>query len=164
MIKVKDILIEQFGNEIILEEIDGLMPILKVKAEKIAEICSFLKTESRCYFDSLSCLTGIDNGPEAKTMQLVYNLYSIPYDLKIALKIEIERTQNEAESLPDVQTVSHIWHSANWSEREIYDLLGINFIGHPDMRRILMPSDWEGYPLRKDYQQQEIYHGITVKY
>lgn len=163
MEKIKQILIEQFGANIILEEIIGLMPILKVPLDEINAICKFLKTDSRCYFDSLSCFVGIDNGPEKNTMELVYNLYSIPYDVKLAIKVEVKRNEI-GEPLPQVQTVSDIWHSANWDEREAYDLLGIQFIGHPDLRRILMPEDWEGYPLRKDYQQQEIYHGITVKY
>lgn len=164
MDNIKEILIQHFGSEIIVQETAGLMPILKVTTHKIAEICSFLKENENCYFDSLSCLTGIDNGPEANTMEIVYNLYSIPYEYKLALKIELPRNSNETKELPEVPTVSHIWASANWSEREIFDLLGINFINHPDLRRILLPSDWEGYPLRKDYQQQETYHGITVKY
>ncbi len=164
MNSIKEILVENFGSEIIVLESEGIMPILKVPTDKIAEICSFLKENENCYFDSLSCLTGIDNGPEANSMELVYNLYSIPYDFKLALKIEMQRSTNEINKLPEVPTVSHIWASANWSEREIFDLLGINFTGHPDLRRILLPSDWEGYPLRKDYQQQETYHGITVQY
>lgn len=164
MVDFKELLVQNFGNEIIIQETEGLMPILKVPANKIAEICNFLKANENCYFDSLSCLTGIDNGPETNTMNIVYNLYSIPYDFKLALKIEIQRNSNDLNELPNVPTVSHIWHSANWSEREIFDLLGINFTSHPDLRRILLPSDWEGYPLRKDYQQQETYHGITVKY
>jgi NADH-quinone oxidoreductase subunit C len=163
MISVKEILIEKFGVEIILEEIEGLMPILRVPTAKIREICSFLHADSRCYFDSLSCLTAFDNGPDKAMMEIVYNLYSIPFDNKIALKIEFPRNLADTE-IPKVPSVTSVWHSANWAEREAFDLLGIHFEGHPDLRRILMPSDWEGFPLRKDYQQQEIYHGITVKY
>lgn len=163
MTNIKQILIEKFGEEIILQEMDGIMAILKVPAQQIEHVCKFLLTDSQLFFDSLSCLTAIDNGPEKGTMEVVYNLYSIPYDHKITVKIEIARNSIH-ESIPKVPTVSGVWHSANWAEREAYDLLGIEFEGHPDLRRILMPSDWEGYPLRKDYQQQELYHGITVKY
>jgi NADH-quinone oxidoreductase subunit C len=162
MSKFKEILIEKFGETIILEEIGGLMPILKVPFLEIDKISAFLKTDDRCYFDSLSCITGIDNGPEANTMELLYVLCSIPYGHKITLKVVFDR--NAGLELPKVNTVSNVWHSANWDEREIFDLLGIEFINHPDMRRILMPDDWEGYPLRKDYEHQETYHGITVKY
>ena len=163
MTDIKQILTEKFGMEIILQEIDGIMPILKVPAQDIERVCNFLLTDSQLFFDSLSCITAFDNGPEKGTMEVIYNLYSIPFDYKIALKIEIPRN-TVSESIPKVPTVSNVWHSANWAEREAYDLFGIEFEGHPDLRRILMPSDWEGYPLRKDYQQQEIYHGITVKY
>ena len=163
MVEIKDILIEQFGAEVIIEETTGLMHILTVPAQLISEICSFLKTNHQTYFDSLSCLTAIDNGPEKNTMEIVYNLYSIPYDIKIALKVVLERKTGELE-LPQVSSVSNIWHAANWHEREAFDLLGLNFIGHPNLKRILMPNDWEGHPLRKDYEQQELYHGITVKY
>jgi NADH-quinone oxidoreductase subunit C len=163
MNNIKDILVEKFGEAIILEEITGLMPILKVPVEEIARIGAFLKTNERCFFDCLSCITGIDNGPETKTMEVLYVLYSIPYGHKLTLKIIFERNASE-NILPKVPSLSSIWHSANWDEREIFDLLGIEFVGHPDMRRILMPDDWEGYPLRKDYQHQETYHGITVKY
>jgi NADH-quinone oxidoreductase subunit C len=162
MEEFKAILTEKFG-ESILESIDGLMPILKIQTSEIANVCQFLLKDERCYFDSLSCLVGIDNGPEKGTMEVVYNLYSIPYDKNLTLKIEFSRNKI-GELLPKVPSVSSVWHSANWDEREAHDLLGIDFIGHPDLRRILMPSDWEGHPLRKDYQQQEIYHGITVKY
>ena len=158
MEKIKQILIEQFGERIILEEIAGLIPILKVPLDEINAICKFLKADSRCYFDSLSCLVGIDNGPEKNTMEIVYNLYSIPYGHKLALKIIFNRDE------PKTLSVSEVWHSANWAEREAFDMYGIIFEGHPDLRRILLPEDWEGHPLKKDYVQQDKYHGITVKY
>ena len=106
----------------------------------------------------LSSITGIDNGPEDNTMEVIYNLYSIPFDLHLMVKIKIDR---ESAIVP---TVSDIWKTANWHEREIFDLLGIRFEGHPDLRRILLPNDWEGHPLRKDDILQEQYHGIKVDY
>jgi NADH-quinone oxidoreductase subunit C len=116
------------------------------------------------YFDSLSCITGMDNGPQAGTMEVIYNLYSIPYDLHLMLKVRLERPKTANDPLPEVPSLTGIWKSADWMERETYDLLGIRFSGHPDLRRILLPADWEGYPLRKDYELQEYYHGIKVRY
>ena len=79
------------------------------------------------------------------------------------LKVVFDRAlPNEA--APQVPTVSHIWKTADWHEREAFDLMGIQFSNHPDLRRILLPEDWEGHPLRQDYQAQEYYHGIQVKY
>jgi NADH-quinone oxidoreductase subunit C len=106
----------------------------------------------------LSCVTGIDNGPEAGTMEVIYNLYSIPFNRSLMLKVILPRDQAEMES------VCGVWKGANWLEREVYDMFGIHFKNHPDLRRILMPADWEGYPLRKDYQHQELYRDIQVKY
>jgi len=131
---------------------------LNVDFEKIHQICEFLHEDDRYYFDQLSSLTGIDNGIEAATMEVIYHLYSIPKDYHLALKVVLPREN------PEVESVANIWRTANWHEREAYDLLGIRFTGHPDLRRILLPADWEGYPLRKDYQAQEKYHGMTVKY
>lgn len=133
---------------------------LTVPKEQLHQVCFFLHTEPALYFDHLACLTGIDN-PEKKTIEIVYNLYSVTKRLKIDLRVVLERT---AEELPSLPSVSDIWGAAEWHEREAYDLLGVRFEGHPDLRRILLPEDWEGYPLRKDYQEQEKYHGLTVKY
>lgn len=91
-------------------------------------------------------------------MEVIYHLYSIPHDESLAIKVVLDR------QAPIVESVVDIWATANWLERETYDLLGIRFSNHPDMRRILLPNDWEGHPLRKDYEAQEAYHGLTVKY
>lgn len=158
------LLVQTFGEEVV-QGIDELShpPAIQIKAGYIAEVCLELYENEQTYFDYLACLSGIDNGPEAGTMEVVYHLYSIPYDVSLALKVQIPRNR-EGEPLPEVPTVSYIWRTANWHEREAYDLLGIHFSGHPDLRRILLAADWEGHPLRKDYKLQERYHGIKVAY
>ena len=135
-----------------------LQNTLEINADNLVASCQALQ---RLYFDQLACITGLDF-PKENTIELVYNLYAITQNLGVALKIRLVR--NPANGLPTVQTLSNLWGTANWHEREIYDLLGVSFEGHPDLRRILMPADWEGYPLRKDYVPQEKYHSIHVKY
>ncbi len=161
---VKSILIDKFGAEVVVKEIaEGLQPQLIIKTEWIAKVCRELLENPATYFDFLSCLTGIDNGAQVGTMQVVYNLYSIPFNQHLTLKIEFARNK-EGEDLPIVPSVTPVWKTANWHERETYDFFGIVFEGHPDLRRILLPADWKGFPLRKDYQQQDYYHGIKVEY
>lgn len=134
------------------------MPFVELPANVLPEICTFLLEDSNTWFDSLACITAIDNGTEAGTLALFYNLYSIPHEHAFCVKITLPR------DAPHLPTVSNIWPTANWHEREAYDLMGVVFDGHPDLRRILLPDDWEGHPLRKDYLPQETYHGIQVKY
>lgn len=153
---------ERIGEDNILEVDSKATPnAIIVPVDKLGQVCRFLYEDENTYFDSLSCLTGLDNGPEANTMEVIYNLYSIPYNHHLMMKVIIARDTSE-DTLPSVPTVSDIWKTADWHEREAYDLLGINFIGHPDLRRILLPTDWEGHPLRKDYSNLEVYHGIIV--
>ena len=87
-----------------------------------------------------------------------FYFYSIPFEHSLALKVKIESDEQKIPSLCE------IWKGANWLEREVYDLFGIVFDNHPDLRRILLPANWEGYPLRKDYKVQEYFHGIKVEY
>lgn len=129
-----------------------------IKADDLVPVCTELYQHPSTYFDMLSCITGVDNGAEAGTMEVIYNLYSIPYNHHLMIKVMLPREQ------PVVETVSHIWKTADWHEREVFDLFGIHFRNHPDLRRILLPADWEGHPLRKDYQHQEYYRGIKVEY
>jgi NADH-quinone oxidoreductase subunit C len=158
------LLSEQFGEEVILGTTQNtLQSSITVDPLSIAKVCRFLFEDERLYFDFLACITAIDNGVQAATMEVIYNLTSIPYGRDLTLKIIFPRNQ-PGDPLPVIPTVSSIWKTADWHEREAYDLLGIDFLGHPDLRRILLPADWEGYPLRKDYTVQEVYHGIRVNY
>lgn len=131
---------------------------IKLSANDLTNVCRNLHSNERTYFDMLSCVTAIDNGPEAKTMEMVYNLYSIPYNHHLTLKVILPREN------PEIETVSHIWKTADWHEREAFDMFGIKFTNHPDLRRILMPADWEGHPLKKDYKQQAYYRDIKLDY
>jgi NADH-quinone oxidoreductase subunit C len=144
-------------SEVIVDEV-STPKIITVVASDLVSVCQKLKTDSSTFFDMLSCVTAIDNGPQASTMDVVYNLYSIPFNHHVALKVVLPRDHAE------VNTVSEVWQTANWHEREAYDMFGIKFTNHPDLRRILMPGDWEGFPLRKDYKQQEYYRDIKVAY
>lgn len=160
--EIEKLLKQKFGDAVI----EGVDPnatpkALIISAKDIVQVCKELYENEQTYFDSLSCLTGVDNGPDANTLEVIYNLYSIPYNHHLMLKVILQRDQ-AGESLPEVPTVSYIWKTAEWHEREAFDLVGIGFSGHPDLRRILLPADWEGHPLRKDYQNLEKYHGIKV--
>lgn len=161
--EIKKVISEAFSEEIVTFSEEGLQPAILVDPRSIVRVCEFLFTDSRLYFDFLACLTGIDNGPVKGTMEVVYHLVSIPYGHKLVIKTTLDRLPTDA-SLPTIPSVSEIWKTADWHEREAYDLLGIYFSGHPDLRRILLPEDWEGHPLRKDYQAQDKYHGISVRY
>lgn len=126
-----------------------------VAADKLVEIARELHTNPETYFDQLSCVTGIDT---VNNMEVIYHLYSIPFNRSLALKVILPRDN------PTVPSLCSVWKTANWLERETYDMYGIIFEEHPDLRRILMPADWEGYPLRKDYKEQEKYRDVQVKY
>ena len=131
---------------------------VKIAKEDLLSVCSSLIQHPETYFDMLSCVTGIDNGVAAGTMEVAYNLYSIPFNHHLMIKVVVSREN------PEVDSVAQIWKTANWLEREVFDMYGIRFKNHPDLRRILMPADWEGYPLRKDYKHQEYYRNIKVEY
>ena len=116
-----------------------------VPANSIYAVCVYLNEMSDLAFDSLMCLSGVDRG---ENFEVVYHLFSMTHLHKVTLKVQTPRTD------PKIPTVATLWRTADWHEREVYDLFGIVFLDHPDLRRILMPDDWEGYPLRKDYTKE----------
>ncbi|SMD36540.1 NADH dehydrogenase subunit C [Reichenbachiella faecimaris] len=127
-----------------------------IEPDQVEPVLALLKDDESTYFDLLSCLTAIDNGPEVNTMEVIYNLYSIPLEHSLMVKTTISREK------PAIESVSHLWKTADWHEREAFDLFGIRFNNHPDLRRILMPADWEGYPMRKDYEEPATYRGMKT--
>lgn len=159
--EIQQLISNQFGD-IAIANTQNPQPYLIVPAEHIADICQFLKTDERLFFDLLACISAVDNGPAAGTMEVVYNLTSIPYNHNLMLKVVVKRNTGD-EPLPTVPSLAAIWRTADWHEREAFDLMGIRFAGHPDLRRILMPTDWTGHPLRKDYTDPDRYHGIRTQ-
>lgn len=140
-----------------VEEIKNASPLsIAIDASVLISVCEQLYHNPETYFDMLTCITGIDNGPEANSMEVIYHLYSIPFNQSLMLKVVVPR------AIPEIESVTPIWKSANWLEREVFDMFGIVFKNHPDLRRILMPADWQGFPLRKDYKHEETYRGIKI--
>lgn len=117
-----------------------------VPREKIAELCAYLKTAPEFEFNFLSDICGADRGPEEEPrFEVNYHLFSTKKHHRLRLKVLLNDEDTH------VQTVTGVWRTANWHERETFDLFGIIFDGHPDLRRILLPDDWEGHALRKDF-------------
>lgn len=143
----------QFGDAVAaLSETKGDRFVV-VKGDKIVDVCSFLKATTGLQFDYCQDITAVD-WPARKIIEVVFHLYSLVHRHGLVLKVETDRDK------PSLATVEGVWKAATWLEREIYDLFGVSFIGHSDLRRILMPDDWVGHPLRKDYQEAGGYHGI----
>lgn len=127
-------------------------PRLDVAADRLHDVCRFLRDEADLAFDFLRLVSGVDRGDRLAS---VYHLYSYVHGHEITLSAEAQR-QN-----PRVSSVSDLWPTADWLERETFDMMGIVYEGHPDLRRILLPEDWDGFPLRKDYVAPDSYNGIT---
>ncbi len=160
--QIKDLLIGKFDSSVIVDVKDtGLQPTFIIKPDFIVAVCLELRDNENTYFDFLSCISGVDLGIDENKFAVVYHLASIPYKSQLTLKV-IKEHDRVASTLPSFLSVSEVWKTAEWHEREAYDLVGIFFEGHPDLRRILLPDDWEGYPLRKDYVAAEQYRGIKI--
>lgn len=152
--KIKD----AFGERILHFEEKALQPYAVVAPEAIAEVAAFCKNDPDLRLDNLMCLSGVDYPKEnPPRMEVVYHLFSYTHRHRFVLKVHVPREDGH------VSTVERVWGVANWHEREAYDMLGIVFDGHSDPRRILLPDDWVGHPLRKDWVDPEFYNGMRVK-
>ena len=116
---------------------------LEIARDKIVSVCGFLKYDRG--FVRLSTITGVDWYPDEPRFEVVYHLHSMDRNERVRLKCRLHGSDAEIDS------VTEVWRAANWYERETFDLFGIRFRNHPDLRRIMLPDDWEGHPLRKDY-------------
>jgi len=159
--KLCEYLVADFGEDSVGIIETGLQPTLLVKPSILVELCLWLRDHKDYYFDFLSNITAVDYYPENK-FALVYHLSSIPFQKQLTLKVILENDRS-LDNLPEIMSISSVWRTADWHEREAFDLMGIYFNDHPDLRRILLPDDWEGYPLRKDYKEAESYHNIPMK-
>ena len=157
--EVKDVyqrLEEQFPGKVGNFKGDVPEPYCSVDSQAIVEISHFLRDDSRLKFEVLSDLTALD-WPKEEKIQVVYHLYSYSNKSQIVLKVDLPRDN------PKIPTLEGVWKVANWFEREVFDLFGVTFEGHSDLRRIMLPEDWVGYPLRKDYVEEEEYDGISTQ-
>lgn len=161
--QIKVLLIAKFGEGVIVgEETSGLQPALLIDPERIVDVCRELRDNPKTYFDFLSCLTGVDYGIEDSRFGAVYHLASIPYQTQLTLKVS-KANNRDLDELPSFPSITSVYGAADWHEREAYEMIGIFFEGHPDLRKLLLPDDWEGYPLRKDYTTVDKYYkGIKI--
>jgi NADH-quinone oxidoreductase subunit C len=136
-------IVERFGDAIESGAIQHEQTILYVKAESIVEVCTFLRDEHS--FNRVSSVTALDWYPQEPRFEVVYLIHSVKNNERLRLKVRLGGEK------PEVASVTVVWPGANWYEREVFDLFGVTFTGHPDLRRIMMPEGWEGHPLRKDF-------------
>lgn len=148
----------QFGEDhFTFEEEAKVEPWIEVASEKIYEVCKLLRDDEELDVNYMMCLSGVHYAKE-EMLGVTYHLNSTTKGHKITLKVKV------AQDDPKVPSVESVWKTANWHEREAYDMFGIIFENHPDLSRILCPDDWEGYPLRKDYETPEFYRDMKVPY
>ena len=154
--EITNALKEKFGDAILETKLEVMQPWLSIAPNRMKDIALFLRDDPSMQFDYMMCLSGVDYNDGR--LGIVYHLFSMVHRHKIVLKAFC--TKDNAH----VQSVSSVWGTANWHEREVFDMYGVIIDEHPDLRRILMPNDWEGHPLRKDYKVPEYYNGMKVPY
>lgn len=145
--QLKQLVVETFGEKILVSGLcqDG-KPFVRVRAGDLLEVCRALRDDERFAFDTLHCVTGVDRGEE---LESVNHLSSLKKKHWIVVKVRVPRES------PEIPSLCSIWPGADWLEREQYDLFGIVYTNHPDLRRILLPDYWPGHPLRKDWVEPD---------
>jgi len=181
---IYELLAEKIGEGALGFDAEGLEPVADIAAASILDACLFLRDDERCAFNSMMYLSGVDwdgyddtgkgksinilgytelGEPETSDhvaegdFAVVYNLFSHSRKHKFTLRVRVPR------AVASVPTVSSVWETANWHEREAWDLVGIRFAGHPDLRRMLLEESWVGHPLRKDYQMPDEWESVSMK-
>jgi NADH-quinone oxidoreductase subunit C len=144
---------ERFGDRVLEVVSKPPDPFCVIAPAAIVEVAQFMRDDPQLAMDCLSNESGVDYKDR---VEVVYHLFSYRQRHGAVLKVKLPREN------PSVATVENVWKSANWMEREIYDLVGVTFEGHSDLRRLLMPEDWPGHPLRKDFVEPMEYHGIST--
>jgi NADH-quinone oxidoreductase subunit C len=161
----------KFGGRIKAKKLDALDPYVVIEPADLVEVCRFLRDDPALRFEILNCISGVDyfepdpkKAPKAgfePHLEVVYHFSSLTHQHRFVLKLVLPRWKGDrAGELPEVPSVASLWKGADWHEREVYDLCGVWFTGHPDLHRILLSEDWQGHPLRKDYEFPLEYHGI----
>ncbi len=165
---VCELLKAAFGEAVEKIVVAGVHPYARIQPDRWPAVALFLRSDPRLRFNLLRSISALDLLADNQ-LACVYDLMHVPTDnattlitetCEFAIRVVTDRDD------PVIPSVAHIWPTADWHEREAYDLMGIRFSGHPDLRRILCPDDWVGYPLRKDYEFPLEYHGIpgTTEY
>jgi NADH-quinone oxidoreductase subunit C len=173
--EIAALLEQQFGSAITGKKTDVLDPFVTVEPAQLVEVCTFLRDDLRLKFALLNDITGVDyletdakKAPKAgfePHLEVLYHLSSFAFPgRRFTVKLVLPRWKgNQVGALPEVPSVSGVWKTADWHEREVYDLVGVFFTGHPNLVRILLNDDWVGHPLRKDYEFPLEYHGIRCR-
>ncbi len=162
--EIGKLLVSEFGDDVVKMVVEGCHPYAEIAPQRWPDVATFLRDDSRLRMNLLRSISGLDLLADDK-LACVYDLMTVCLDTptvliretsEFAVRVTVDRND------PVMPTVSHVWPAADWHEREAYDMFGIVFTDHPDLRRILCPDDWEGYPLRKDYDFPLEYHGIPA--
>jgi NADH-quinone oxidoreductase subunit C len=151
--EIASLLTEKFGTKILESQLEGLNPFSVIEPSAMLDVSNFMRSEDALIMDHLELLGGVDYKDR---IEVVYVLYSMKHHHRYTVKCRLSR------ETPIIHTVESVWAVANWHEREAFDMFGVVFEGHSDLRRILCPDDWEGFPLRKDYKFPKVYREMPV--